>query len=99
MTLLSFPVLVVRAAQTGAKGTLLKALLFLDMKEIYSEVCRITFLDDFAKLRKATIGFVVPVWPSFGMEQLDSHWTDFHGRLYLSSFRKYVEKIKIFIKT
>jgi len=54
-------VLVVRAAQTGAKGTLLKALLFLDMKEIYSEVCRVTFLDEFAKLRKVTIGFVVSV--------------------------------------
>jgi hypothetical protein len=51
MTLLSFSVLVVRAAQTGAKGKLLKDLLFLDMKGIYSEVCRITFLGEFAKLR------------------------------------------------
>jgi hypothetical protein len=78
MALLSFSVLVVRAAQTGAKGMLLKDLLFLDMKGIYSEVCRITFSDEFAKLRKTTIGFVVSVLTSFRMEQLDSHWTDFH---------------------
>jgi hypothetical protein len=65
MALLSFSVLVVRAAQTGAKGKLLKDLLFLDMKGIYSGVCRITFLGEFANLRKATIGFVVSVCPSF----------------------------------
>jgi hypothetical protein len=32
----------------------------------------------FAKLRKATIGFVISVLPPARMEQLDSHWTDFH---------------------
>ena len=47
------------------------------------------FLGAFTKLRKATINFVMTlcpsavcflsVCPSVGMEQLSSHWTDFHG--------------------
>jgi hypothetical protein len=35
-------------------------------------------LDAFAKLQKATIRFVMSVWPSIHMAQLDSHWTGFH---------------------
>jgi hypothetical protein len=35
------------------------------------------FLEAFAKLRKATISFVMYVRPTALMEQLDSHWTDF----------------------
>jgi hypothetical protein len=35
------------------------------------------FLGDFAKLRKATISFVMSVCPSVRMEQPGSHWTDF----------------------
>jgi len=35
------------------------------------------FLGVFAKLRKATISFVMSVRPSVCMEQLGSHWTDF----------------------
>jgi hypothetical protein len=35
---------------------------------------------------------------SFRMEQLDSHWTYFHYILYLSTFRKFVEKIKFLKK-
>ena len=31
-----------------------------------------------AKLRKATVTFVMSVRPSVRMEQLGSHWTDFH---------------------
>jgi hypothetical protein len=31
----------------------------------------------FAKLRKATISFVMSICPSASMEQLVSHWTDF----------------------
>jgi hypothetical protein len=37
-----------------------------------------SFLSAFAKFRKATIGFVMSVRPSVRMEQLGSHWTDFH---------------------
>jgi hypothetical protein len=35
------------------------------------------FLGAFAKLRKATISFVMFVCPSMRMEQLGVHWTDF----------------------
>jgi hypothetical protein len=37
-----------------------------------------TILGAFAKLRKATVSFIMSVCPSVAMEQLDSHWTDFH---------------------
>jgi hypothetical protein len=30
------------------------------------------------------------------MEQLGSHWMDFHKNLYLSIFQKFVEKIRVF---
>jgi hypothetical protein len=33
------------------------------------------------------------------MEQLGSHWKDFHKILYLNIFRKSVEKIKFFLKS
>jgi hypothetical protein len=36
------------------------------------------FLGAFAKLRKATISFLMSVLLSVHMEQLRSHWTDFH---------------------
>ena len=36
------------------------------------------FLDTFANLRKATISFVMSVFPSDRMERLGSHWTDFY---------------------
>jgi hypothetical protein len=37
-----------------------------------------SFLGAFAKLRKATINFVMSARPSARMEQLSSQWTDFH---------------------
>ena len=56
----------------------------------------------FAKFRKATVSFVMSdcvfclsVRLTGRMEQLDSHWTDFHEIWYLSIFRKYVGIIKI----
>jgi len=36
------------------------------------------FLGALAKVRKATISFVMSVRLSVRMEQLGSHWTDFH---------------------
>jgi hypothetical protein len=36
------------------------------------------FLGAFAKLRKATVSFIMPVHPSARMEQLGSQWTDFY---------------------
>jgi hypothetical protein len=35
---------------------------------------------------------------SIRMEQLSSHWMDFHEILYLSVFRKFVEKIQVVLK-
>jgi ABC-type arginine/histidine transport system permease subunit len=58
-------------------------------------------LGAFAKLRKATISFVLYVCLSvclsvLRMEQRRSHWTDFHQTLYLNIFRNSVVKIKVF---
>jgi len=36
--------------------------------------------------------------PSVRMEQIGSHWTDFHEISYLGIFRKYVKKNFSFIK-
>ena len=44
------------------------------------------FLGAFAKLLKATISFVTSVCLSVRMEQLGSHWTDFHEIWYLNVF-------------
>jgi hypothetical protein len=52
------------------------------------------FLSAFAKLRKATISFAMFFRPSVRMEQLRYQWTDFDEILYLSFFRKSVEKIQ-----
>jgi hypothetical protein len=43
-------------------------------------------LGAFAKLRKATISFVISVCPSVRMEQLGFQWTDFDEIWYLSFF-------------
>ena len=40
----------------------------------------------FAKLRKATICFVMSVRPSIRLEQLGSHWTNFYENWYASLF-------------
>jgi hypothetical protein len=47
-----------------------------------------------AKLRKATISFVMSV----RMEHLGSHWTDIQEILYMYIFRKSVAKNSSFIK-
>jgi hypothetical protein len=60
-------------------------------------------LEAFAKLRKTTIGFVMPVClsvclsvrSSVRMEQLGSYWTDFHEIEYFGIFRKSVEKVQV----
>jgi len=53
------------------------------------------FLGAFAKLRKATISFVMSVCPSVRKEQLGSRWTDFHEILYFSIVRKSVKKSQV----
>jgi len=54
-----------------------------------------TVLGVLTKLREVTISFVVFVCPSVRMEQLCSHWTDFHEILYLRILGKYVEEIQV----
>jgi hypothetical protein len=49
-------------------------------------------LGAFVNLRKATISFIMSVRPSVRVEQLGSHWTDFHEIRYLNTFRKSVVK-------
>jgi len=45
---------------------------------LFQMVIEHVLLGTFAKLRKATVSFVIPVRPSVCMEQLGSHWTDFY---------------------
>ena len=49
----------------------------------------------FAKLRKATISFIMSV----RIKKLGSHCTDFYEMWYLSIFRNYAEKIKVSLKS
>jgi hypothetical protein len=55
----------------------------------------------FAELQRETISFVMSVCPSIRplirMEQLVSHWTNFHEIWYLSILRKSIKKLS-FIK-
>jgi hypothetical protein len=88
-------VLDVRAAETGAKVMLLKAMLFVAMKGIYSEVGRITFLGAFANLRKANISFMS--FRPHGKTPLPR--TDFDETWYLSFFRKIGRENSSFIET
>ena len=53
-------------------------------------------LGAFAKLREATISFVVSVRPH---GKHGFHWTDFHEIGYLSIFRKSVEKFQVSLKS
>jgi hypothetical protein len=57
------------------------------------------FLGAFAKLRKGSVSFVMSVRPFVRMEQLCSHWTDFHEICYLGMFRKSVETIQFSLKS
>jgi hypothetical protein len=58
----------------------------------------LVLLGAFVKFQKVTISFVMSVRLSVRMEQLRSHWTDFHENLYFNTFRKYVEKIKVYLE-
>jgi hypothetical protein len=73
--------------------------MWYNASQLRFEVSPVVFLGPFAKLRKATTGFVMSVCPSGRVEQLGSHWTDFHENLYLSIFRKAVEKFKLSLKS
>jgi hypothetical protein len=83
--------------------TLLNIFVFLMEVDCVLRDVWIEFLDAFAELRKATIGFVMsvrlPVLPSDCTEQLCSHGTDCHEILHLRIFRKSVEKIQVSLKS
>ena len=64
-----------------------------------STLARDAFLGAFTKLRKATISFVMSVRLSFRVEQLGSHWTEFHKIRYLGIIRKPVKKIQVPLKS
>jgi hypothetical protein len=51
------------------------------------------------KIAKSTISFVMSGRPSAHMEQLGSHWTDFHENWHLNIFRKSIEKIQVSLKS
>jgi hypothetical protein len=57
-----------------------------------------SLLGAFAKLRNATISFVMSVCPSVCMEQLGSHWKDLHEIYYLGICRESVQKIQVSLK-
>jgi hypothetical protein len=62
----------------------------------------VSVLGALAKLRKATMSFVMSIRlsirPSFRMDQLGCHWKNVHDIRYLSIFRKSVEKIQVLLK-
>ena len=61
-----------------------------------------TSLGAFTNLRRATISFIMSVYPSVflpvRMEQPGPHWTDFHYIFKLSIFRNSVQKIPVLLK-
>ena len=61
--------------------------------------CYPRFLGAVERMWKATISFVLSVRPSVRIEQLGSHWTDFHEIWYLSILVTSDEKIKVTLKS
>jgi len=53
------------------------------------------FLGVFAKLRKETMCFVMCVRLSVSVEQLGSHWKEFHEIWYLRFFENMSRKFKV----
>ena len=62
-------------------------------RSIFRRVCKIAESDH-------SLRHVCPsVRPDGWMEQLGSHWTDFHEIWYLSTFRKLVKRIQVSVRT
>ena len=53
----------------------------------------------FRRTRKIALRSVLSVRTSVSMQQFGSHWTDFHGILYLSFFLKSIKKIQVSLKS
>jgi hypothetical protein len=75
-----------------------KTRIYIPYVEKRSFLNSVLILGAFAKLRKATISFVVFFCPSVRVEQLGFHWKDFHEILYLDIFRKYFFLPKLAIR-
>jgi hypothetical protein len=58
-----------------------------------------SILGAFAKLRKATSSFVMPIRTFVRMEELGFHWTDFHAIFIRVFFEKSIEKIQVSLQS
>ena len=73
-------------------GGILKSLFFILLKICFFMIILSSqFLGAFPKWRKAAISFVMSV----RVEQLGTHWTDFHEIRCLNILRKAVKKIQV----
>jgi uracil DNA glycosylase len=74
----------------------------MDLKEIGiqydDETDRSVHCSAYAQLRKATVVFVKPVYPSVRMERPGSHWMDFHEIWYFAYFSKIRRENSSFVK-
>ena len=64
----------------------------------YRKIKALRFLGAFAKLRKATISFIMSVRPSEWNNSAPNK-TDFHEIWYLNIFRNYIENIQVSSKS
>jgi hypothetical protein len=62
-------------------------------------IIELRFLGAFAKLRQATVSFVMSVCPSIRVDQLGSQWMNFHVISYLSVLHKFVEKFQVLLQS
>jgi hypothetical protein len=87
---------------SGRKRLLVALVSWMNVTDYFNSFV-LFLLGTFAKLRKATISFVMSVQLSVCLsvriEQLGSHWTDFHDAWYLNIFQKSFEKIPISLKS
>jgi hypothetical protein len=63
------------------------------------DVANRSILGAFAKLRKATISFVMPICTFVRKDELGFHWTDFHVIFIRVFFEKSIEKIQVSLKS
>jgi hypothetical protein len=66
-----------------------------DNIKLYMSYFCYSCLGTFAKLRKVAISLIMSV----NMEQLSSHWKDFHEIWYLSIFKKSFKEIQVSLKS
>ena len=88
---------IVRSRTKATEGFFVVCEMTWDIFVKYAYFCGVwllPLLGAFAKLRKATISFVMSV----RTEHLVTHRTNFHEFLYLSIFRKTVLKIQVSLK-